>query len=194
MKHTAVNLASIAVVLCKQREALSKVLGGALSSTPSLRGPRNFAISKMADASIQLDDMSKKIFWPHVRHPYESGDYLSSAGGQIKAVKKVGDHLVIDMAPMIITTEDCVAEHSTNHIERVHDDGRVDYARICDKTAKVKHDISWAPFDVSLNYEKVLKPGQVFSATYGSKGGDIIAVWSGPNANAPMWLLGGTLK
>lgn len=194
MKSPAVNLASIAVVLCNKREALSKVLGGALSSTPSLRGPRNYAISKMADASIQLDDMSKKIFWPKVRHPYESGDYLSSAGAQIKSVKKVGDHLVVESAPMIITTDDCVAEHSTNHIERVHDDGRVDYQRICDKTAKVKHDVSWAPFEISLNYEKVLKPGQVFSSTYGSKGGDIIAVWSGPNANTPMWLLGGTIK
>ena len=194
MKHTAVNLASIAVVLCKQREPLVKVLGGALSSTPSLRGPRNFAISKMADASIQLDDMSKKIFWPKVRHPYESGNYLSSAGAQIKSIKKDGDHLVVESAPMIITTDDCVAEHTSNKIERVHDDGRVDYERICDKTAKVKHDISWAPFQISLNYEKVLKPGQVFSSTYGSGGADIIAIWSGPNANAPMWLLGGTLK
>lgn len=194
MKHTAVNLAAISVVLCKKRESLAKVLGGALSSTPSLRGPRNFAISKMADASIQLDDMSKKIYWPKVRHPYESGDYLSSAGGQAKSIKKNGDHITIEMAPMIITTDDCVAEHSSNKIERVHDDGRVDYERICDKTAKVKHDISWAPFDLDGAYEKTVKPGQVFSSTYGSKGGDVIAVWAGPNANAPMWLLGGALK
>ena len=194
MKNPAVNLAAIAVTLCNQRPGLAAVLGGALSSTPSLRGPHNFAISKMADASLQLDDMSKKIYWPKVRHPYDSGAYLSSAGANIKSIKKEGDKLKVESAPMIVTQEDCVSEHVGHHIERVHDDGRVDYERICDKTAMVKHDVKWAPFEVSARYEKVLKPGQVFSTTYGEKGSDVIAIWSGPNATAPSWMLGGTLK
>jgi hypothetical protein len=194
MKNPAVNLAAIAVVLCNQREGLAKVLGGALSSTPSLRGPHNFAISKMADASLQLDDMTKKIYWPKVRHPYESGANLSSAGAQIKSVTKEGDHLKVVSSPMMVTTEDCVSEHTGHHIERVHDDGRVDYERICDKTAMVKHDISWAPFTISARYQKVLKPGAVFSCVYGDKDSDVLAIWSGPNAASPSWLLGGALK
>ncbi|HET9992854.1 MAG TPA: hypothetical protein VFQ65_30170, partial [Kofleriaceae bacterium] len=194
MKNPSVNLAAIAVAICNQRAGLSKILGGALSSTPSLRGPHNFAISKMADASLQLDDLSQKISWPHVRHPYESGAYLSSAGAQIKSVKKEGDHLKVESAPMIVTQEDCVSEHTGRHIERVHDDGRVDYERICDKTAIVKHDVSWAPFSINARYEKLLKPGQVFSTSYGEKDSDVIAIWSGPNATSPSWVLGGTVK
>jgi hypothetical protein len=194
MKTPSVNLASIAVVLCGQRKGLSAILGGALSTTSSLRGPHNFAISKMADASLQLDDMSKKIYWPKVRHPYESGAYLSSAGANIKSIKKHGDHLTVESAPMMVTTEDCVSEHTGKHIERVHDDGRVDYERICDKTAMVKHDISWAPFELNARYEKLLKVGQMFSATYGDKDADVIAIWSNANAASPSWMLGGTLK
>lgn len=194
MKNPSVNLAAIAVVICNQRAGLAAVLGGALSYTPSLRGPHNFAISKMADASLQLDDMSKKIYWPKVRHPYEGSANLGSAGAQIKSVKKDGTHLKVESAPMMVTTEDCVSEHTGKHIERVHDDGRVDYERICDKTAMRKHDISWAPFSINAHYEKVLKPGQVFSTTYGDKDSDVLAIWSGPNATAPSWMLGGTLK
>ena len=194
MKNPSVNLAAIAVVICNQRPGLAADLGGALGSTPSLRGPHNFAISKMADASLQLDDMSKKIYWPKVRHPYEASSQLGSAGAQIKSVKKEGANLKVESSPMMVTTEDCVSEHVGKHIERVHDDGRVDYERICDKTAMRKHDISWAPFSVDARYEKVLKPGEVFSTTYGSKGSDVLAIWSGPNAAAPRWMLGGTLK
>ena len=194
MKNPAVNLAAIAVTLCGQRKSLAAVLGGALSTTSSLRGPRNFAISKMANASLQLDDMSKQIYWPKMRHPYVSGAYLQSAGAHIKSIKKTGDHLTVESAPMMITTEDCVSEHTGKHIERVHDDGRVDYELICDKTAMRKHDISWAPFDVDARYEKLLKVGQVFSAVYGGKGADIIAIWSSPSAAAPSWMLGGNLK
>lgn len=194
MKYPAVNLASIAVVLCNQRQGISKVLGGALSTTSSLRGPHNFAIAKMADANLQLDDMSKKIYWPKVRHPYTSFDYLQSAGANIKSVKKEGDHLLVESAPMMVTQEDCVAEHVGKHIERVRDDGRVDYERICDKTAMVKHNVAWAPFKIDMRYEKLLKPGLVFSASNGGKDADVIAIWSGPNATAPSWMLGGKLK
>lgn len=194
MKTPAVNLAAIAVSICNQRKGIAAILGGALSTTSSLRGPHNFAIAKMADASLQLDDMSKQIYWPKMRHPYESGSYLASAGAHIKSIKKNGDHLTVESAPMMVTTEDCVSEHVGKHIERVHDDGRVDYERICDKTAMRKHDVSWAPFDVDARYAKLLKVGQVFSATYGGKGADIIAIWSSPSAASPSWMLGGNLK
>ncbi len=194
MKDPAVNLAAIAVTLCNKRESLAKVLSGALTSTPSLRGPRNLAVSKMADANLQPDDMNAKISWPKFRHPYNSGDYLQSAGAVIKSVKKDGDHLTVTSAPMMITTDDCVSEHHGNRIDRIHDDGRVDFELICDKMAKRQHDISWAPFSVSLAYEKILKQGDLFSVVYGVKLSDVIAVWSGANAAAPKWMLGGTLK
>jgi hypothetical protein len=194
MKNPAANIAAIGVVLCDQRQGTVRALGGALGSTPSLRGPHNYAISKMADASLQLDDMSKKISWPRMRHPYSGQINLWSAGANIKSVKKEGDHLIVESAPMMVTQEDCVSEHVGKHIERVHDDGRVDYERICDKTAMVKHNVAWAPFKINTRYEKLLKPGLVFSASNGDKDADVIAIWSGPNAAAPSWMLGGTLK
>jgi hypothetical protein len=194
VKTPSVNIASIGVALCNQRKDLAAILGSALSSTSSLRGPHNFAISKMADASLQLDDMSKKIYWPKLRHPYENSAHLATAGANIKSIKKHGDRLTVESAPMMVTTEDCVAEHVGKHIERVHDDGRVDYERICDKTAMVKHNVAWAPFEIDVRYEKLLKVGQMFSATYGDKDADVIAIWSSPNATAPSWMMGGNLK
>ena len=50
----------------------------------------------------------------------------------------------------------------------------------------VKHNVAWAPFEVNARYEKVLKPGQVFSTTYGEKDSDVLAIWSSPSAAAPM--------
>jgi hypothetical protein len=58
----------------------------------------------------------------------------------------------------------------------------------------VKHNVAWAPFKINLRWEKLLKPGLVFSATNGDKDADVIAIWSGPNATAPSWMLGGKLK
>ncbi|MFT3698557.1 MAG: hypothetical protein QM831_35760 [Kofleriaceae bacterium] len=196
LKNPTANLAAVSVVLCNARPNLAKVLSGALHEVPSIRGPRNFGISKMQDASIQLDDMSKKIYFPKLRHPYESGNYLSSAGAVIKSVKKDGDHLVVESQPIMVEFEDCVSEHTGPHIDRITDSGQVYYERICDKTAMKKHDMKWAPFKIDLKYEKVLKPGELFSATYGGNQvpADIIAVWASPNAAAPKWLLGGTLK
>jgi hypothetical protein len=194
MKNTAANLAAISVVICNKRPGLSKILAGALTSTPSQRGPRNYAISRMADSNIQLDKMNARITWPGMRHPYASGAYLSSAGAVIKSIKKDGDHLKVESAPLMVTTEDCVQEHKSNKIERVHDDGRVDYELICDKTAKRQHNDAWGDFGISAAYEKVLKPGMMFSCTYGEKSSDVIAIWANGNATAPMWLLGGKLK
>jgi len=194
MKNPAVNVAAIGVVLCGKRDGLVYELGGALSSSASLRGPRNFAISKMAEASLQLDDTSKEISWPTMHHPYPIGADLASAGAHIKSIKKHEDHLTVESSPMMVTTEDCVAEHVGKHIERVRDDGQVVYERICDKLAMRKHDVSWTPFEINARYEKILKVGQVFSTTYGPHDSDLIAVWASPTATAPMWMLGGYLK
>lgn len=196
LKNPAANLAAVSVVLCNQRPNLAKVLSGALHEVPSLRGPRNFGISKMQDASIQLDDMSKKIYFPKLRHPYESGNYLSSAGAVIKSVKKEGGKLIVEAQPLMVEFEDCVSEHTGPHIDRITDSGQVYYELICDKTAKRKHDMKWAPFKVDVRYANVLKPGEMFSVTYGGNEvpADVIAVWASPNAAAPKWLLGGTLK
>ncbi|MFT3698556.1 MAG: hypothetical protein QM831_35755 [Kofleriaceae bacterium] len=196
LKVPSVNLAAISVVLCKKRIMLSRVLSGALHSVPSIRGPRNFAISKMQDANVQLDDMNAKINWPQLRHPYDSGEYLASAGAVIKSVKKDGNHLVVESAPLMVTFDDCVSEHRSNRIDRISDSGKVEYELICDKTAKRQHDMKWAPFKIGLEYEKILKAGEMFSSTTGGNDTpeDVIAVWASPNAAAPTWMLGGALK
>ena len=185
MKNPAANIAAIGVVLCNQRVGTARALGGALGSTPSLRGPHNFAISKMADASLQLDDMSKKISWPRMRHPYSGQINLWSAGANIKSVKKEGDHLIVESAPMMVTRR--IACRSTS--------ASTSSASVMMATSTTNESATrprWSSTtsrglrsEIDTRYEKLLKPGLVFSASDGDKDADVIAIWSGPNATAP---------
>jgi hypothetical protein len=73
--------------------------------------------------------------------------------------------------------------------------GRVEYDSICDKTAMVKHDMTWADFKVAKTSQQWLKPGVVFTVNYGvDKPDDILAIWPSKTAKLPSMLLGATLK
>ena len=128
----------------------------------------------------------------------------ASAGGVVKSLAaakgKRGDKAgkpvtAVTLEKTLIKQEDCVKEHRGNHVARIDSTGHVDYESICDKTAIVTHDHTWANFTSRLpDHAKWLKPGVVFSASYGSEGGDVLAVWSSKNATVPAMVLGGNLK
>jgi len=199
MRTPSVFNASIAVALCNQRKGLASVVGEALGEVPSLRGPRGYAIGKLEFSGIELDKVGAKIEKTSLEHPYSgllAGGNLTSAGAPIKTITKKGGKLVVAPTSMMVKREDCVKEHTTNHIDRFVN-GEVRYVIQCDKTAMVMHDEKWGDFTIDARYEKLLKPGLKFSATdvSGDQGGMTpIAVWASATADKPMWLLAGPVK
>jgi hypothetical protein len=120
-------------------------------------------------------------------------DFMSS-GGVVKTVKKDVDHLKISVEKTSMIQIDCVKEHWGNKVVGVDSSGKYVYQLICDQEAPVKHDTTPGDFDIPLEYEKMLKPGAVFSATRGGKLRDVLAVWSDKKAKLPSWVLGGAAK
>ena len=195
MTDPLAHVAAIGVVLCGERKGLARSLAAALSATSSLRGPRGYALKKLVEANLQPDRTDQKVAWPVVRHPYESFATLDSIGAVVKSVKRDGDHLIVTPAPLMVATEDCVQEHASKQIARIHDDGKVEYDAICDKWSTRKHDMAWPPLNVRVEYEKAMKPGQMISVVNADNGAyDVIAIWPTANAKQPSWVLGGALK
>ncbi|CAN5711209.1 hypothetical protein BH11MYX1_BH11MYX1_18940 [soil metagenome] len=192
MKTPSVFLSSIAVALCNQRKGLAGLLGSALEAVPSLRGPRNYAVGKMEFSGIQLDKVGAKIEKTRLQRPYSSrqaAGYMRSIGAPIKSIKKKDGKLEITPTALMVKREDCVKEHTTNHIDRVVN-GELRYEIQCDKTAMVMHDEAWMPFSIDTRYEGVVKPGMLISVS----DQDVIAIWPSANATKPSWILAGPIK
>lgn len=195
MTDPLAHIAAIGVVLCGQRKGVAQGLAAALSGTSSLRGPRGLAMKKLTEANLQMDRTDQRIAWPELRHPYRSFANLDSIGAVIKSVKRDGDQLIVTPAPLMVATEDCVQEHAAKQISRIRDDGKVEYDLICDKWSTRKHDMAWPPLKVRIEYEKVLKPGQMISVVNADNGAyDVIAIWPSGSAKQPSWVLGGSVK
>lgn len=195
-KDPRVHLAFIAVALCNQRPHLADELKAYMQDLEGSRGPRDFALAWAPNQGIQLDKVGAKIEKPRRGNKSysRSGGAPSSAGGVIKGVKMKGDEVEVEMAPLLIKQTDCVAEHRTNKIDSIRSDGHINYEIQCDRSAVVVHDNAWAPFHLDAKYKDVLRPGLMFSAITGNKGGDVIAIWQNEKAKHPMWLFGASIK
>jgi hypothetical protein len=192
VKTPSVFLASIAVALCNQRPGLAGLLGSALEAVPSMRGPRNYAVGKMEFSGIQLDKVGAKIEKTSLHRPYSSrqaAGYMRSIGAPIKSIKKKDGKLEITPTALMVKREECVKEHTTNHIDRVVN-GEFRYEIQCDKSAMVMHDEAWLPFSIDAKYERLVKPGMLISVA----DQDVIAIWPSANATKPSWLLAGPVK
>jgi len=189
-----VELAAIAYARCAPDAELSAFLNEILAVGPPARGPRNTALARIEAGKITYDKVGAKLIPPRPR-PYGANypDGLlqtRSAGGAVKAVKRTGDLLAVDVQQTLVKQLDCVRSHKTGRISKVHGDGRVEYEDICDRSAVRTHDHTWTPFQLSARYAAWLKPGAVFSAT----GKDVIAVWPSASAKVPSLVLGGAVK
>jgi len=187
----AVDVALIAYIECQPKAGLSVTMSQYVAGIPGYRGPRSAALGAVMAANPKFDDARTNVHAPGFGpRPYRhEGGAAGSAGGVAKTVKPGS----IALEKTMIKTEDCVAEHDTNRIARITD--RVEYVKVCDKTATVTHDVTWDDFTMEPGAEALVKPGNVFSATYGTRDGSaVIAVWPSKTALLPSSVLGAKLK
>ena len=201
-----VYLAGVAYALCRPKSATGAFLEAVFGDLPGYRGPRTAAFSAIAGLELKFDDTTKK----GLEMPTSKGraigrgaGTIGSAGGVVKSLKPVKgkrgnmagkDLIEVTLEKTLIKQTDCVKEHRGNHIARVDGNGRVEYELLCDKFAVVTHDHTWSNFTINPDHAKRLKPGNVFSATFGNEGGDVLAVWKNKDATVPSMVLGGTVK
>lgn len=189
-----VELAAIAFVRCAPDGDASAFLEEILAVGPPARGPRNAALARIEGAKVSYDKVGAKLVPPRPRPfgaNYPDGTLQTrSAGGAVKAVKRTGDLLAVDVQQTLVKQVDCVRSHKTSRISKIHGDGRVDHEDVCDRSELRTHDHTWTAFQLSAKYAAWLKPGAVFSAT----GKDVLAVWPSASARAPAMVLGGAVK
>ena len=194
-----VNLAATAYALCHTNSATSRFLSRYLGEVPGMRGPRGAAFAQLLQQKFELDDTKlKEPPLPKIgARPFDSsGGEIMSAGGVVKSVKPgPKDNSIVSLQKTTRKQEDCVQEHSTNRIIGIRDSGTIEYERICDKTAIVTHDTTWTDFTVTQESAKQLKPGVLFSSTYGDHlESEVIALWPSKDAKLPSVVLGAKLK
>jgi len=200
VRYPAVTVAGAAFIECQPTRGWSKYLAATLYGVPGSRGPRNAALSAVMATTFKFDDTQKKgLNFPLIEGgPYKSVEHQSSsAGGAVATVKPEGDHLNVALEKTFVMQEDCVASHRgrASRIVFSGNSGTIEYDSICDKTAMVKHDITWADFKVAKTSQQWLKPGVLFSGNYGGDAPeDIFAIWPNKTAKVPSMFLGATLK
>lgn len=186
----ATNLALIAYVECQPKRDNVQGAGHYLNDVPGFRGPRGAAASALLETAFKFDDPRTSVGFRYGERPYLGMiDRTRSAGGVVKSVRKTDKGIVVALVKTQIVQDECVASHDTGRITGIRD-GKVEYQRVCDKTASVTHDTTWDDFELDARYASVLKPGVMFSAA----GTDVIAVWPSKTAKTPSWVLGGTVK
>jgi hypothetical protein len=196
----AVDLAAIAFVACQKKSPTADFLAAAIARVPGVRGPRSAALGAVMGATFKFDDMNADglRYVDFSNRPYaRSGATVGSAGGVVRALKPGKDALTVAIEKTFVMQEDCVKEHASNHVARVIISGNrwnVEREMICDKTAMVKHDMTWADFEVDPSQQKLLKPGVMFSAVYGVKVSDVLAVWPSNSATLPSLVLGAPVR
>jgi len=210
VSNPKINLAVIAYVLCNYDRPSGAFLTSFVQNVPGQRGPRNASMGALMKADFKFDDLNAgKLHFPSFgARPYSfSGGAVSTAGGVVKSVKPGKDgEIVVALEKTTMKQNDCVKEHNGPHIESILASGTVQYELICDKWAVVEHDTTWTDFKISKDYEKVLKPGVVFTSTYTEnqraakreKGrgadADVLAIWPNKSAPLPSWVLGAKVK
>lgn len=199
-RYPAVTVAGAAYIECQPERQWSKFLTYTLRGLPGSRGPRNAALGAIMTTTFKFDDTAKKeLNFPNITGgPYkEGGGETGSAGGAVASVTPEGDHLKVALEKTFVMQEDCVKEHRGRPSRLVvsGNTASIEYESICDKTAMVKHDITWGDFQVAKTSQAWLKPGAMFSTIYGSsKPDDILAIWPNKTAKYPSMLLGAPLK
>ena len=198
VNNPIVNLAATAYALCHAKTATGRFLSRYLQEVPGMRGPRGAAFAQLLQQKFELDDTQlKEPPLPQLGlRPFNSrGGEIMSAGGVVKDLKPGKGKTTVDLERTSRKQLDCVQEHVTNRIVSIRDSGSVEYERICDKTAIVTYDSTWRGFSVTDESAKVLKPGLLFSSTYGDGlEGEVIALWPSKEAKLPSVVLGAKLK
>jgi hypothetical protein len=200
VNNAQVNLAANAWAQCHRGTPTADWLMASLQEVPGVRGPRGAAVGAILNEKFTFDDVNARpMQHPDVGNdvPYSrSGGTPSSAGGVVDKVTVKGGIATVTLQKTKVKTLDCVKSHSTNRVTRIRSDGSLEYQSICDKSAMVEHDTTWADFKINAAFAPILKKGVLFSS-YGNsddKGGDVIATWANKTATTPSTVLGAKVK
>jgi hypothetical protein len=196
VKHPTVNLAAIAYALC-HKTGTADWLRATLQQVPGVRGPRSAALTALYDEKFEFDDVkARQPRYPDVgTRPYaRSGGSISSAGGVVGKVTLEKEHATVALKKTTAKRLACVQSKPTNRIARIHSDGRLEYESICLKSEIVTYDTTWSDFKINPAHAPVLKAGVKFSAVYGERFSDVVAIWANANATTPSMVLGAQLK
>jgi len=191
VKTPAVNLAATAFALC-HKTATADWLRATLQQVPGVRGPRSAALTALYDEKFAFDDVNaRQPRYPDVgSRPYaRSGGAISSAGGVVAKVTLEKDHATVALKKTTAKRLACVQSKPTNRLARIRADGTLEYASICLKSAIVTYDTTWSDFTINPAHAPLLEPGVMFSAVYGDKFYDVVAIWPNANATTPSMVL-----
>jgi len=199
VNNPQVNLAANAWTQCHPGTPTADWLNAMLQQTFGVRGPRSAAWIALMNEKFTFDDVNARAPQhpdPSDGVPYRrTGGSPSSAGGVVNTVKAGKDGATVALQKTKVKTLDCVKSHRTNRVTRIRSDGSLDYEAICDKTAMVEHDTTWADFKVNPAQTALLKKGVVFSSYYASGSvADVIAIWPNKGATTPSMVLGAKVK
>lgn len=196
VKTPVVNLAAIAYSLC-HKTGTADWLRATLQQVPGVRGPRSAALTALYDEKFEFDDVkARPPRYPDVgTRPYaRSGGSITSAGGVVAKVTMEKEHATVALKKTMAKRLACVQSKPTNRLARIHPDGRLEYESICLKSEVVTYDTTWSDFKINPAQAPILEAGVKFSAVYGDKFHDVVAIWSNANATTPTEVLGARLK
>ncbi len=196
VRTPSVNLAATAYALCNKTPT-GDWLRAALQQVPGVRGPRSAALTALYDEKLQFDDVNaRQLRYPDLgSRPYaRSGGAITSAGGVVGKVTPGKEDLTVALQKTSAKRLACVSSKPTNRVSRIRADGVLEYESICLKSEVVTYDTTWADFKINPAHADRLKTGAVFSAVYGDKFADVVAIWPSANATTPSEVLGARLK
>ncbi|MGE5185755.1 MAG: hypothetical protein ACM31C_27020 [Acidobacteriota bacterium] len=192
-----VHLAAIAYVECQPKSGTGDFLGEFIQRVPGWRGPRDAAIGAISNTQLKFDDTTTKpLDFPNLENrPYRRvGGNSGSAGGVVKSTKLAGDKLEVNLEKTTRTVDVCTKEHRGNTARIYWGSGRVEWDMICDASKPMQIENTWLNFTVNKKWQKLLRPGTVFSANYGADDTDVLAIWPSKTAKLPSWVLGAKLR
>jgi hypothetical protein len=196
VKTPSVNLAATAYALCSSTPT-ADWLRGTLLQVPGVRGPRSAALTALYDEKFEFDDVNARpLRYPDLSsRPYaRNGGTSHSAGGVVAKVTAGKEHVTVTLQKTTAKRLACVSSRPTNRVSRIRPDGVLEYESICLKSEIVTYDTTWADFKINPTQADLLQPGAVFSAVYGDKFSDVVAIWPTASATTPSVVLGARLR
>lgn len=132
-------------------------------STAYIRGPRTAAVAKwLANAaSITFDkrDMQLDRLFSEAKLMPASGEFAKAISGVIEKIESKGKDTLVTFASVKQPRVTCAKWETTNHVERIDQNGRFEYEKRCVSRSKVMMETNPDPIGVDNILARNLKPG-----------------------------------
>lgn len=189
-------LAYRALRLCADGvSAAAAIKDDELGPAYTFRGPRTEMIAAWMRAAGEITFDSRDLDMPSLLRQAPSLRYVESylpnpSRGVISAIEPEGDAVRISFKRTTATIDACTNWQATNRIERIDDQGNVQYRQECRGWGKVKLDTTADEILLGTVYAAGLKPGMLLIANDRLP----IAATSGAKSAAAVWILGAAVK